>query len=230
MKLSRLFFLAVSLAGPCLALPTFPLTFTDLTAAQNPLDVFGNPEQFDITSLQFTNFNSATKTFTTEIYFNYGGGVSLAAFNGYNVGDLLFTQGTNRYFVPLVSRTGVTAGSLYSTSSFQTAGSIVSYAGRPTLNVWGTTTGASLIGTGSVNSVVAPSQPDPKKLVVTLNFVANNAFINGFDGSTFSFAAATCANDIITGTIPGSPVPEPGTWAMLGAGLVALGLLRRRQA
>jgi hypothetical protein len=70
----------------------------------------------------------------------------------------------------------------------------------------------------------------PKQARGNPDFVANNAVINRFDGSTFSFAFATCANDIITGTIPGSPIPEPGSWAMLGAGLVALGLLRRRLA
>lgn len=72
---------------------------------------------------------------------------------------------------------------------------------------------------------------DPNKLEVTLNFVANNDFINNFANSTVLFAAATCANDIVTGTIPANaPVPEPATWAMLVAGLVAVGLRRRRQA
>jgi hypothetical protein len=227
MKLSFLpiLTLAGALAVPSFALPSFPLTFNDSTA---PGDVIGNASQFDITQLRFTNFNSATKTFTVDIFMNYGGGVSLASFGGMNVGDLLFTKGANRYFVPLVNRTGLVAGNLYSATSFITAGTLVGgSAGRPTENVWGNVTGSTNLGTGSVSTACVGCPGDPNKIQVTVNFVANNAFINGFDGSSFSFSSATCANDIIQGVVP---VPEPGTWMLLSVGLVGLGLFRRRAA
>ena len=47
---------------------------------------------------------------------------------------------------------------------------------------------------------------------------------SGFD---VYFAAATCGNDEVTGTVPPSGVPEPGTWAMLGSGLIAIACYRR---
>jgi len=235
MKCLQILFLATCLALPSLALPTFPITFNDPTAAQDASDVVGDPTKFDITQLRFTGFNSATNTFTAKVNFNYGGGSSLASFDiGWgplNVGDLLISNGTNRYFVPLVGRTGATVGNLYSTTSYLTAQDLVTNAGRPTSAVWGNTTGAVQIGGGTVSAVPVGGPADPNKLEVTLNFVGNAAFINNFANSTVSFASATCANDIITGVIPANaPIPEPGTWAMLSAGLAAVGLLRRRQA
>jgi hypothetical protein len=236
MKLLQISFLAASLALPSFALPTFPITFTDKTDAQDPNDVIGTPSNFDITQLSFTAFNAATKTFTAKLNFNYGGGQSLSAFNissgSVSVGDLLISNGANRYFVPLVTRGVLDAGDLYSATSYLTAQAVHgSGSGRPSENVWGNTTGAVRLGNGTVSSISVGGSSDPNKLEVTLNFVGNDAFINNFANSTVSFAAATCANDIITGVIPANaPIPEPGTWAMLGAGLAVLGLLRRRQA
>lgn len=236
MKLLQISFLAASLALPSFALPTFPITFTDKTAAQDPNDVMGDPLNFDITQLSFTAFNAATKTFTAKLNFNYGGGQSLSAFTigsgSVSVGDLLISNGTNRYFVPLVTRGTLDAGDLYSTTAYLTAQSVHgSGSGRPTENVWGSTTGAVRLGNGTVSSVSVGGSGNPNKLEVTLNFVGNDAFITNFANSTVSFAAATCANDIINGVVPANaPIPEPGTWAMLGAGLAAVGLLRRRQA
>jgi hypothetical protein len=235
MKLLQIAFLGFFLTLSSFALPTVPITFNDPTAAQDSSDVVGDPTKFDITQLRFTAFNSATNTFMAKVNFNYGGGVSLGSFDiGWgplNVGDLLISNGANRYFVPLVSRTGATLGNLYSTTSYLTAQDLATNAGRPTSAVWGNTTGAVQIGGGTVSSVSVGGATDPNKLEVTLNFVGNAAFINNFANSTVSFAAATCANDIINGVVPANaPIPEPGTWAMLGAGLAAVGLLRRRQA
>lgn len=50
-----------------------------------------------------------------------------------------------------------------------------------------------------------------------------SAAADSYTLSNFSFSAAGGAN------ITATPVPEPGTWAMLAAGLLALGWLSRRR-
>jgi hypothetical protein len=161
--------------------------------------------------LSFTAFNAANKTFTAKIGFNYGGGVSLGPFHGgtLSVGDLLISNRTNRYLVPLVTRGILDAGDLYSATSYLTAQTVHgSGSGRPTENVWGKTTGSVRLGTGTVSSVSVGGSTIPNKLELTLNFVGNDASITNFANSAVSFAAATCAKDIITGVVPANtPVP-----------------------
>ena len=234
MRITSLLILAASLTVPAFSLPTFPLVFTDPLASADPADVIGDPNFFDISSLTFASFNSGTKRFTVEILFNYGGGVSLnqfsvgGAFNALNAGDLLFSNGGFNYAVQLRSRGGLTAGNLYQVTGNQTAKQVLGLGSdqdgnyRPNQAVWGNTAGATLIGAGTSTVV---STGGPTNLKVTLDFAANNAFIAGFDSSSFAFSAATCGNDVITGS-----VPEPGTWALLGAGLIGLGMIRRRNA
>ena len=233
MRITSLLLLAASLTVPAFSLPIFPLVFTDPLAAADPADVIGDPNFFDIASLTFASFNSGTKRFTVEILFNYGGGTSLdsfsvgGAFDSLNVGDLLFSNGGFNYAVQLRSRGGLTAGNLYQVTGNQTAKQVLGLGSdqdgnyRPNQAVWGNTIGATLIGTGTSTVV---STGGPTNLKVSLDFMANNAFINGFDTSSFAFSSATCSNDVMTGN-----VPEPGTWALLGAGLIGLGMIRRRK-
>jgi len=239
MRISSFLLLTAFLTLPAFALPTFPLVYTDPLASADPADVIGDPNQFDISSLSFASFDGGTKRFTVEIFLNYGGGTSLSAFSiggaftNLNIGDLLFFSGSTVYAVPLVSRDGLDAGDLYQVTGTQTAKQSLGLGAdqdgnyRPNAPVWGSSEGATFIGDGTVT---AASTGGPTNLKVTLAFTANDAFINGFQGSTFSFASATCGNDLIGGVIGGSEVPEPGTWALLGAGLIGLGFLRRRAA
>jgi hypothetical protein len=75
-----------------------------------------------------------------------------------------------------------------------------------------------------VTTVGGNSRSLLSSIVLTLPAGALADLNGGFD---FYFASATCGNDEITGTVP-ADVPEPGTWAMLGSGLLAVGFLRRR--
>ena len=233
MRITSLLLLAASLTVPAFALPTFPLVFTDPLASADPAGVIGDPNFFDISSLTFASFNSGTKRFTVEILFNYGGGTSLnafsvgGAFDSLSVGDLLFSNGGFNYAVQLRYSGGLTAGNLYQVIGNQTAKQVLGLGidqdgnYRPNQAVWGNTTGATLVGTGTSTVV---STGGPTNLKVSLDFMANNAFINGFDTSSFAFSSATCGNDVMTGN-----VPETGTWALLGAGLIGLGMIRRRK-
>lgn len=239
MRITPILLLAASLTLPAFALPTFPLVYNDPLASADPSDVIGDPNLFDISSLRFASFDAGEKRFTVEIFMNYGGGTSLSsfsiggAFTNLNVGDLLFFSGSNIYAVPLVSRGALDAGDLYRVTGTQTAKEVLGLGSdqdanyRPDAPVWAITTRANPIGEGTVD---ATSTGGPNNLKVVLSFIANDEFINGFEGSSFSFASATCGNDLITGTIPNGEIPEPSTWALLGGGLVALGYMRRRAA
>ena len=71
-------------------------------------------------------------------------------------------------------------------------------------------------------------------LVTTLAFDASNAAFRALLGATFKFEfeTATCANDVVYGTVNGgiSTTPEPASMAMIGGGLLALAILRRKVA
>lgn len=83
-------------------------------------------------------------------------------------------------------------------------------------------TAASILGTVSY---VAQGGPTYSPGFVSFDFAGLNAplsFTSDFIiGYTF-----TCANDVVYEQVP---VPEPGTFAMLGAGLLGLGLFARRK-
>ncbi len=186
--------------------------------------MIGDPNFFDISSLTFASFHSGTNRSTVEILFNCGGGISFnqfsvgGAFNALNVGDLLFSNGGFHYAVQLRSRGGFTAGNLYQIAGTRTAKQVLGLGSeeesnyRPNQAVWANTTGETWIGRGTSTAV---STGGPTNRKVTLDFAANDVFLAGFDNSSFAFSAATCGNDVITGS-----VPEPGTWALLGAGLI----------
>jgi hypothetical protein len=229
MRIATLLLATFTLSLSAWALPVLPLTFNDPLASQDPNDVIGDPAKFDIHYLRFTN------TLQIDIRFNYGGGTGLGAFNiggGFptlNVGDLLLRTSTSTYAFVLGGHNGLNAGSLYRVTGTQTAAQVLGNPSgnyRPNAAVWGSGTGATLINAGSiqVNTVGGVST----QLLTTLNLVLNNTVINELNnGFSFSFASATCGNDLIEGNVAG--IPEPGTWAMLGAGLIGLGLLRRKR-
>ena len=154
MRIMYTLLLAILLAAASWALPTLPITFQDELDSQNPNDVIGNPDLFDIDYLRLTSLNG--NTLQVDIRFNFGGGTSLSGFNinGFsptlNVGDLFLTTSANTYAFILNSHNGLATNGLYQIAGTQTAQTVLGSPGgsyRPTAEVWAAAAGAQLLST-----------------------------------------------------------------------------------
>ena len=216
------------------SLPVLPIVFQDELASQNSSDVIGDPDLFDIDNLQLVSLNN--NTLQVDIRFNFGGGAALTPFNISNtfptlsVGDLFFRTPSTTYAVILNGHDGLVTNGLYQIGSTQAARDVLGNpAGgyRPDAQVWASANGAQLLSTGSAS--ISTVNNVATFLKATLFIQLNDAIVSDLDnGFSLYFAAATCGNDEISGDVPPTTgVPEPGTWALLGAGLIATGLFRR---
>jgi hypothetical protein len=192
--------------------------------------VIGANGQFDIQSLAFTNISPSNVTVQIDYNYNYGD-ATLAAFTDSGIllqpADLLFTEGSQMWGVALVSRSGFTAGDLYSVHSFLTAGQVLGFPNatyNPTDPVWMNNDGTQTkIGAGTSHTVNIGGD----EVQTTLSFTPNGGFYTALisGATTVDFGSATCANDYITGKV--SAVPEPGAFTLLGSGLLGFALLPR---
>lgn len=206
-------------------------------------DVIGQLSEFDINRL---TINTSGNNVSIHILLNWNNGdtalspITPGQFPTVNPGDLMITSGANYWAIPVINHNntapgagGLTAGNLYAVTGFLTAFQILnnscSTCYRPTEDVWGNSTGATLVGAGTrTTSFVTGSEID-----ISINFIGNAAFLAALESSnTFiHYAAATCGNDILDGTGQGdstAATPEPVSFALMGAGLIALGVLRHR--
>ncbi|MCC6390357.1 MAG: PEP-CTERM sorting domain-containing protein [Bryobacterales bacterium] len=165
-------------------------------------------------------------------------GINVGSFPTVHPGDILVTSGGNRWAIPLVTHNdftvgmaGLDAGNLYSVSGFLTSGTVLNNTSagtyRPAEFVWGESTGAIKKNTGAGS--VAATLLGGSEINVAINFTsADTNFLEAFSGSGsyVQFAAATCANDLVAG----NPVPEPMSLSLIGAGLLGLGLLKRKRS
>ena len=215
--------------------PASPVTVFDSYLQPNcasGCDVIGINADFDIDKIVFTTLTSSTVT--AQIYTNYhSGSADLAPWSEFgitlSVGDLIFQGGSDKYVVPLHDHGAFHAGQLYSVTELLTAQTVL---GNPPgviyrngEFVWGggTSTAIGAAGTVSVacangESIVSGRCPSGGELIVTTTFHPNSSFSGELAASdlSVSFAAATCANDVIAGGL--DPVPAPASLLLMASG------------
>jgi hypothetical protein len=236
----RIPFLILAFAAATLSSFGSSITFQGPFGPGNDSNVLGNQLVFDIQDAILTQPTSANGPWTLTINTNYGTPlpgttevVPSFMIDGltYAMSDFLIQQGNDFYGIVLSAHDGYVAGDVYIASGFQNALHF------NTMDPVYLDPGGSLFATGTISA-----SPNPygngvtiPEYQVTVSFNAPITFLSG-GPFTIDMSSADCANAFFTGTgdfsggtvtITGG-VPEPGTWALLGLGLLLLGYIGRR--
>jgi hypothetical protein len=246
---------ALSVTGSMSSVSAAPIVINDPYGGQNNTtstccsgDVIGELGGFDIQSLTITQWSASNVQMNLRFNYNFGD-ATLANYyfsgipgdNGsyLQVGDLLFSVGGQyKYGIALVSHAGAAVGpnNLIAGSLYQINGALTSnqfgldsnrYTWRFNTPVRMDPTGAVLIGAGTVST----SNVGGYEVQTNFSFTPGGNFYNDLlsNAMTVQFGSAICANDVISGGIDPSTVPEPSTWLLMGLGLVGLSGWRWRQ-
>lgn len=208
-------------------------------------DVIGNGVSdralFDI---QKATFTMTPSTVTASLSFNFGpGNTSLAPFVdgalNLSVGDLFITvNGVPMFFMPLVDRGDLIAGDIYQGSGLTAQTVLGNPSGvnyRNNAVVEGAQ-GSSKIGSVTENITGGGDGSTNPEFGVTFTFSSSE--LNSIPAGAligFSFASATCGNDVISGQLEStvgisSAAPEPSTSVMGIIGIIGLALGIRKNA
>jgi len=191
--------------------------------------VIGDPTVFGIESASLTVDSSGDVS--ANILTNFGDS-TLAPFTSAGVilsaADILISAGGAEYALVLDAHNGMVTGGLYLIASRETAQTVL---GDPTgtyrndLPVWASPAGAVLLGTGTVVITSAGDGTTVPEYDIAVNGITGGTALFTSGGFLFEVASSTCGN----GVLYASTVPETGTMAMIGMGLLGLALLNRRR-
>lgn len=216
----------------------------------NGADVIGDPNVFDIKDAVIQRIGPGGGTLQVVIDTNYAGAPGTSAADGTGYGALFITPGANSwnptgpapyttdvytpgewayaFTVPQTPSGSSGTAQLYSTNDGSVVMSNVHgdpitypYPGNPGYYFRQGQAVQFTPSNGAVAVAGGSWAAQPGKL--TFNIDDNHLL-----GDAFSFSwAMTCGNDVIQGMVGG--VPEPGTWAMMILGFLAVGSMARMQ-
>jgi hypothetical protein len=210
-------------------------SFANTISFTGPSDtIIGDPYYYDIFGVQLTQPTGSNSDWVATIETNYPETIPGSpdvvppyVYNGtpYGMGDLLFTWNGNDYGIVLTPHNGYAAGDLYEASGFLTSGQVMGAAAspRPSVPVL-LAPGGSLAGVGFLSGAETGNGVTTGLYTVTDDFSAPAGFLSTGEFG-IQVSSYVCANGYITGSgsFPGEPVPEPGTFLLLAPALVIVG-------
>jgi hypothetical protein len=176
--------------------------------------------------LTFTNTASNAAGYTLSA----GSAGSLTLDNTGSIAEIVVNGGSHGISAPLYLTNGtleVTAGS---SSVLTISGSLSDFGAGASLTLDGDGTGQLVLsGTNTLGGPAAAANVSSGTLVLMTNqAVADGTSLTVGDASAFSTVFPANSTETSASTLAISPVPEPGTIALLGLGLCSAAICRRR--